>query len=330
MINKDENKNMIHIKEKVEPKLLTSLERAKIKANKLPAELKKLFSGDNIFKDKWQKRISDGHYNNIEPIDVMVLTYNRLEYLKRCIYSIWCNTIYPFRLIVVNNGSPNIKIFLNKLKKVLDDKGYIEGKHYCFYNLEKNIGTAKGKNFGIGKCDSRFFAISDDDAWYNPEWLMRGIEIMSVYETAGIVSLFHQAEPFPQRTRNELGIDNKEEIRVVYRASITPMHWIIRKSILDKTGLFQERRGRKMGYSGTGFMRKMFHAGYQIVNIQNRKNRYGQLFVTSMDRSSSELNLIEHYLDSGYNSFRSLQKNGRITTKEENILKTLEEKLDKE
>lgn len=55
---------------------------------------------------------------NKQPVDIVVLTYNRLEYLKTFIKYLYKHTRYPFRLIVVDNGSiDGSREYILKLKK---------------------------------------------------------------------------------------------------------------------------------------------------------------------------------------------------------------------
>ena len=81
--------------------------------------------------------------NNL--LNIILLTYNKLDSTKKCIESLYKNT-EDFNLIIVDNGSEeNTKKFL----RILDKK---HNNLIIYYNKE-NIGIIKGRNQGyeIGK-----------------------------------------------------------------------------------------------------------------------------------------------------------------------------------
>ena len=41
---------------------------------------------------------------NIEPVDIIILTFQRIRYVKEVIDEIRIRTTYPYRLIVDDNG----------------------------------------------------------------------------------------------------------------------------------------------------------------------------------------------------------------------------------
>lgn len=96
-------------------------------------------------------------------IDVVIVTYNRLEKLKRAINAFNCQTTLPMRIIVVNNNSNDgTTEFLEEWKK----------KNYCYekvvINLSKNFGGSGGFFKGIEYAlnnNAEWIWVSDDDAY---------------------------------------------------------------------------------------------------------------------------------------------------------------------
>ena len=50
-----------------------------------------------------------------EPIDIVILTYNRLKYLQQTVDALFERTTYPFRLTIVdNNSEADVRSYLEK------------------------------------------------------------------------------------------------------------------------------------------------------------------------------------------------------------------------
>ena len=77
-----------------------------------------------------------------KPIDIVTLTHNRMQFAAATIWSIINYTDYPYRIIVVDNGSTDgTKEWLIGMKA----KGFI---HELILN-DKNLGIAEAKNQGM-------------------------------------------------------------------------------------------------------------------------------------------------------------------------------------
>lgn len=93
----------------------------------------------------------------------VVVTYNRLEKLKKTIQSFDNQSVYPERLIIVDNCSTDETYdYLEKIKA--NTKAY----PINVIHLKKNTGGAGGYYAGISeaiKCDCDWIHLSDDDAY---------------------------------------------------------------------------------------------------------------------------------------------------------------------
>lgn len=100
---------------------------------------------------------------NLGKIDVVIVTYNRLEKLKNAINAFNKQTIIPNKLIIVNNNSNDgTKEFLEEWKN----------QDYCYekvvINLSKNMGGSGGFFKGIEYAlnnNAEWIWVSDDDAY---------------------------------------------------------------------------------------------------------------------------------------------------------------------
>lgn len=125
------------------------------------------------------------------PIDIVLLVYNRLNYLQQTIQALIQYTEYPYRLIVIDNNSTD-----NKVKKYLKKLQ----KNNIIYKLIFNKANfvLKGWQSGLLEVNSRLFAISDPDITVpklSPCWLTQ------------LVSLI---EKFPRLARIGLSLDPKD------------------------------------------------------------------------------------------------------------------------
>ncbi len=105
-------------------------------------------------------------------ISMVIVTFNRLEKLKKAIDSINCQKFSPKNLIIVNNGSTD------KTKEYLDTLP----KNIKVINNEENLGGSGG--FYIGeqealKHDADWVWISDDDAYLDNDVFDKLNQILS-------------------------------------------------------------------------------------------------------------------------------------------------------
>lgn len=90
-------------------------------------------------------------------VNAVVVTYNRLELLKKTINKLREQSFGLNRIIIVNNASTD------GTEKYLEE---INDEYIDVYNLEKNLGGAGGFHYGIKKayeCECDFVWIMDDD-----------------------------------------------------------------------------------------------------------------------------------------------------------------------
>lgn len=109
------------------------------------------------------------------PIDIIFVTYNRLEFTTKSLESIFSRTKYPYRLIVVDNDSSDgTKGYLRDLHQ--------QGKiHELILNSE-NIGLERALQKGLEKVESGRFVTTDNDCIapsLNPCWLEQLYDLMN-------------------------------------------------------------------------------------------------------------------------------------------------------
>lgn len=126
--------------------------------------------------------------NNIKfrterPIDIVFLTYNRLEYFKQTVAALINNTRYPYNIIIVdNNSNDEFKNFLSINSKLFDK---------IIYNNKNEWTSAFQKGIDVTTSDP--FILSDPDILVpNLEkvcWLERVINLHEQYPEIGLLAL---------------------------------------------------------------------------------------------------------------------------------------------
>lgn len=116
--------------------------------------------------------------NSKEKIDIVIVTFNRLEFLKKTIDAIIDNTRYPYRIIVVDNNSSD-----GTCKWLVLAKGVGLISEYLL--LEENVGLAAGLSEGFKLVKSEYFIATQDDLLppkSEPCWLERMVVLFKKNE----------------------------------------------------------------------------------------------------------------------------------------------------
>lgn len=119
----------------------------------------------------------------MKPIDIILVTFNRLEFTKKTLKSIQERTKIPYNLIVVdNNSTDGTRDFLISTEK--DYKKVVL--------LDENIGLEMALNEGFKYVESDIFVTTDNDCiapMLEPCWLRRQATLMDFYKDFGAISL---------------------------------------------------------------------------------------------------------------------------------------------
>ncbi|MEE9614146.1 MAG: glycosyltransferase family A protein, partial [Thermodesulfobacteriota bacterium] len=109
-------------------------------------------------------------------VSVVVPVYNRPEYVREALTSVFGQTFKDYEVIVVDDGSTE------------DTKGalgeYLQGVNY-FY--KKNGGAASARNYGIEKSTGEYVAFLDSDDLWEEDKLDVQVEFLSRNPDVGLV-----------------------------------------------------------------------------------------------------------------------------------------------
>jgi len=250
-----------------------------------------------------------------EPVDIVVITYNRLLYLEDCIESILTNTVYPYgKLIVVDNNSKDgTREWLLKQE---------EAGNLVTVFLDKNVGRVRGLEAGMAVSGSEIIAISDDDVWYNSGWLTTCMRILELWPEVAVTSADHR------RTVHYVKTEKRGGIKVDFRTSLRTFHLVFRRTALKEAGGMVMSRGR---WLGSGFPFGRLHeigwhsAKYTVLSEEGQENidqlirPYTEIgnaeaenicYVEHMAHPTHPKSHIKFYEQSGYAEFHYRAKRG--------------------
>ena len=133
---------------------------------------------------------------------IMMVTYNRLELTKQALDCLIKNTLYPFNLCIVDNGSTDGTIEwleVDFLARVAFGAGTLEN---VFIKKNKaNRGIAIGRNQGLvlanEYANDDWLVTMDNDVWVPKGWLTEAIEILEANRKFGAIGVNMENVKYP-------------------------------------------------------------------------------------------------------------------------------------
>lgn len=138
------------------------------------------------------------------PCDLLLVTWNKLEYTKPCVESILQHTTGPYRLIIVDNGSESDTIaFLDEMARLHPEKVVVRKQ-------QENLGWCKAVNVGLRYSQAPYACMLNNDLIATPGWLEQMIAVAETDPLIGLVNpTYNQRgeslEAFQQRARDSAG-----------------------------------------------------------------------------------------------------------------------------
>lgn len=173
----------------------------------------------------------------MERCDIIIPVWNEKELTQRCIDRIKKHTKYPFRLIIIDNGSDK------KTKEYLENEKEKLSSQFILLRNDRNLGFVKAVNQGFGKADSPYICVLNNDTLVCENWLTNMIDLFRKNNDIGIINpssnvLGQHANPekidsFAASLEAEKGLYQKMDF-------CRGFCMLFKKSLLDKAGPFDE------------------------------------------------------------------------------------------
>lgn len=207
-------------------------------------------------------------------VDIALLSWNFPDMTLKCLKKLKEETVMPYRLIWVDNGSEE-----ESFEKV---KSYIETfKSHIIYRFDNNRYYAEGTNKGIRLSDARYVVTLSNDVFVTKKWLTKLVRILDQNPDIGLISpltdnigsncprasmtvpAFNLLQPGdPYEKINDL------PSRFIYCGDHISMFCaVLRKKMIDKVGLLDERftcYGNDFDYND-----RIRHAGWKLAVALN-------------------------------------------------------------
>ena len=201
------------------------------------------------------KKIFDLNGNTVTSdlplVSIIMLTWNALEYTKKCVASIEANTEIPYEIIFVDNGSKDgTKKYLKSLVK--------ENPNYKLINNSKNMGFAAGNNQGVKKAGGEYVLILNNDVLVGEGWLDSLLQSIQKDEKIGIVGPITNSISGLQMVNNipyegDDFIEFAGKVRQVNAGKLTPRRRLAGFAMLMKKSLYQEIGGFDESFAAGNF-----------------------------------------------------------------------------
>ncbi len=170
-------------------------------------------------------------------VSVIIIVYNRSEFICEAIDSILAQTYKNYEIIIVDDGSTS------EIKQVL--------KPYRFkikYLYQTNKGLASARNFGLKNSSGKYISFLDDDDHFEPEKLEKQVKILEDNPHLGFVfSDYYLFDTYhPKRKKlilTRLGNIPSSEFAKGYflHHDLAVSSFLVRQKSVEKIGVFDER-----------------------------------------------------------------------------------------
>jgi len=189
-----------------------------------------------------------------EQIDIVLTTFGREWQTELCLRALRRNTITPFRLIIIDNGSVN-----QSQKQYLDNAD-------IYVKLDSNHGLEYAKNLGMQFVESPMFISTDNDIlpyyYENPDWIKRLIDLMNMYPDYGAIALR------PQVLVGTGNIFDKVVSDITPFGHVPGYCRIMRTDLTKECGAWNDKRPLR-GHEEYWISEKMAEKGYKTAFATN-------------------------------------------------------------
>lgn len=189
---------------------------------------------------------------------IIVLTYNALDYTKKCIESIKNNTKVSYELIIIDNNS--IDGTEDWLKAQWESSEI--GDNVQIYINDENKGVAGGRNQGIRSSSGDVIVFLDNDTEVGSGWDMQIIENISksdigVVGKSGVnIKSLNPVEWQPHSTINS----------VAYVDVVSGFCFAFKRHLLDLVGMpWENFPNKRFWHEDLEFCKRISLSGYKII-----------------------------------------------------------------
>jgi len=197
--------------------------------------------------------------------DIIIPVWNQPDVTKDCIDSILKNTAYPFRLIIIDNGSGKPTAdYLKSLNSVKDPD-------LLLIKNAENLGFVKATNQGMLASDAPTVCLMNNDTIVTPEWLGEMIRVIETSPEIGIVNpssnTLGQHAPRGESVESYASSLKRFKGQTQEMYSVRGFCMLIKRAVIGRIGFFDEEYGT--GYfEENDYSVRAHKAGFRIVRAK--------------------------------------------------------------
>lgn len=171
--------------------------------------------------------------------DIIMPVWNQLEFTRSCIASIINNTKYPYRLILIDNGSEGqTQSWLESLSGQADPEVKL-------IRNERNLGFVKAVNQGLKESGAAYICVINNDTLVTDGWLTELVDIVTGNPGVGLVN--PSSNNLGQKpSSGSVGIDEYAEGLAAFKGQFIEMGaclgfcMLFKREIFKRIGPFDE------------------------------------------------------------------------------------------
>ena len=168
-------------------------------------------------------------------ISVIIPLYKNIHYLYDSLESLRCQTYKKFEVIIINDGSPNIKK-INEIIKNFRNKLKIK-----LINLKFNKGVSHALNIGIKKANGKYISwLSHDDYFHHKKF---ELQIQAIKNKDICITGFYCVNESKKifKTIRYNANDFSAKNHILIRDNFNFCTILLKKKIFSKVGYFNEK-----------------------------------------------------------------------------------------
>lgn len=193
--------------------------------------------------------------------DIIIPIWDQLEFTKSCIDHILNYTRYPYRLILIDNGSDiETKNYLENLKQA-------QKTEINLIRNNKNLGFVRAANQGLEISKAPYVCILNNDTLPGTGWLTELVEFAEKHPDAGLLNPLCNGHVQRNLSVNEYAkmvSSNKDKFMEMNQCQGFSI--LIKRGLIDKIGYLDERFGIG-GFDDTDYSMRAHRAGYRSVCV---------------------------------------------------------------
>ena len=136
-------------------------------------------------------------------VSVIIPTYNRSDYLREAVESVFAQTYPLIEVLIIDDGSSDAGAHTKSaLKRYLSPDSLSPQMPKVTYLYQKNSGLVSAVNRGLGLARGEYIQRLDDDDRLLPEKISRSVEVFQSCPEVGLVATgYHHINAVGQRIR---------------------------------------------------------------------------------------------------------------------------------